>query len=131
MGRINVTSSIFEGLLGPNLRLTTSESQLGCARPVVYSTRDFSLTPSCSSAEGAHRCAQNSEKSNCKRFAIPAEANLAAGGGGTEEEGNRGAEAAEQRRRGDLTPKEWPKGRSNRSIPSFLTSRSVEGTRRC
>ncbi len=43
----------------------------------------------------------------------------------------RGAEAAEQRRRGDSTPKEWPKGRSNTSIPSFLTSRSVEGTRRC
>ena len=42
-----------------------------------------------------------------------------------------GAAAAQQRRRGDLTPKEWPKGRSNRSIPSFLTSRSVEGTRRC
>ncbi len=46
---------------------------------------------------------------NCKRFAIPAEANLAAGGGGTEEEGIRGAEAAEQRRRGDLTPKNGQK----------------------
>ena len=62
---------------------------------------------------------------NCKRFAIPAEANLAAGGGGTEEEGNRGAAA--QRRRGaeahGSVARICGQGCLRRSVPNTTFSR--------